>query len=81
VAGDRPDPDRTAGRGDPAQHDREGDRDQPVDDLAPRSHWGQWTLDNGVINTCDQELWVEPRPGAPTCEDCAAAAAQQMKGR
>ena len=39
------------------------------DQRADLAHWGQWTLDNGVINACNHELWVEPIEGAPTCPD------------
>ena len=80
MAGDRTDTDGTAGRGHPAQRDREGDRNQRGDDLPPCAHWAQYTLDNGPVNTCDGKPWVEPVAGAPTCLDCAAAAAQQLKG-
>jgi hypothetical protein len=76
----RPGPRRAAGGRGALPQDPGRDGDQPRDRGAAVAHWGQHTIDDEVVNACDQQLWIEPAEGAPTCQDCAAKATQQMKG-
>jgi hypothetical protein len=80
MASGGPDPRRAEGSKGAVQPDQAGDRHQPVDRRPARAHWGQYVIDNGPVNACNNEPWVEPDEGAPTCQDCAAKATQQMKG-
>jgi hypothetical protein len=53
--------------------DRGGNRDQSRNDRPDRddvAHWGQYTLDGDLVNTCDGLPWVKPAPLALVCPRC-----------